>query len=217
MRELWKNNSLTIVMGALFVVFLGGQSVSGWLRHNEEQGEHSAPAIGYGEYLTSGEFLEGVFENWESEFLQMGSFVFLAAFLRQRGSAESKELEAHPDPDPRQAKTPESPGPVLRGGLALKVYSYSMSLAFLGLFLFSFAMHAVNGLRMQNQEAVLHHRPQETLLGYVTGSQFWFESFQNWQSEFLAVAAIVVLSIFLRQKDSPESKAVHEPHAKTGR
>ena len=54
------------------------------------------------------------------------------------------------------------------------------------------------------------------MLDYIRSSQFWFESFQNWQSEFLAIAAMVVLSIHLRQRGSPESKPVDAPHSQTG-
>ena len=55
-----------------------------------------------------------------------------------------------------------------------------------------------------------------TLWNYITGADFWYESLQNWQSEFLAVLAIVVLTIWLRQKGSPESKPVAAPHSATG-
>lgn len=216
MKRVWRNNSLTIVMMALFLVFWAGQSVAGWLHYNEDQREHGDEAVPWSKYVTSGEFLEATGENWESEFLQMAAFVFLAAKLRQKGSAESKEMEGDEE-DPKRDAQPDSPRPVHRGGLALKLYSHSLTLAFVALFLFSFAIHAVGGLRERNEEAAMHGTAPETLVGYVTSSNFWFQSLQNWQSEFMAVAAVVVLSVFLREKDSPESKAVHEPHAKTGR
>jgi hypothetical protein len=214
MGKVWRNHGLTLVMAALFLTFWGGQSIAGWLHHNEDQREHGEPEIAWSQYVRSGDFLESTFENWESEFFQMAAFVFLAGKLRQRGSAQSKEDDGEANqPD----KQPDSPAPVHRGGLALKLYSHSLTLAFVALFLFSFSMHALGGVEQFNEEARAHGTPTESLLGYVTSSAFWFQSFQNWQSEFLAVASIVVLSIFLREKDSPESKPVHAPHGTTGR
>ncbi|HZA13340.1 MAG TPA: DUF6766 family protein [Myxococcaceae bacterium] len=214
-KRVLRDNGLTLVMTALFLVFLLGNSVAGWLHYNEEQRAHGTPEVPWTTYVHSGEFAEAVFENWESEFLQMAAFVFLAAKLRQRGSPESKEDGEEENPE--RDKGPDSPGPVHRGGLALKLYSHSLTLALLALFLFSMAMHAVGGHSAHNEEAAAHGRPLESLLGYVTSSTFWFESFQNWQSEFFSIAMLVVLSIFLREKDSPESKPVREPHSKTGR
>ena len=157
-------------------------------------------------------------ENWESEFLQMFAFVVLTAFLYQKGSAESKSLDEpeEVDRDPRESKK-DAPWPVRKGGLVLKLYECSLSLAFLLLFLMSFILHAVGGAKEYN-ETLREHGSAEVVstLGYIGTSRFWFESFQNWQSEFLAVGAMVVLSIFLRQKDSPESKPVDSPNSKTG-
>ena len=215
MGRLWRENSLTIVMGGLFLVFLVGQSIAGWFDYNEERREHGLAETTWGQYLRSGDFTEAVFENWESEFLQMAAFVFLSAKLRQRGSPESKEEGEEEDPE--RDKTADSPAPVRRGGLALKLYSHSLSLALIALFLFSMAMHAVGGRAAHNQEALAHGQPTQSVLAYAVSARFWFESLQNWQSEFFSVAALVVLSIFLREKDSPESKPIHEPHSKTGK
>jgi hypothetical protein len=106
---------------------------------------------------------------------------------------------------------------VRRGGLVLKLYEYSLSLAFLLLFLISITLHAVAGAADYNQEQSAHGELSAvTPIQYAATSRFWFESMQNWQSEFLAIAAVVVLSIFLRQRGSPESKPVDSPHAETG-
>ena len=67
-----------------------------------------------------------------------------------------------------------------------------------------------------NEEQTEHGEQAVSLLGFVGTSQFWFESFQNWQSEFLAVGTLAVLSIWLRQRGSPESKPVAAPHQETG-
>lgn len=217
MRRVLRDNALSIVMFGLFVVFWGGQSVAGWKQHNEDQREHGLSAVGWSDYLRSGAFLESTFENWESEFLQMAAFIMLSAVLIQRGSAESKDPDsARDDADPPVNTTPEAPAPVHRGGLILKLYSHSLGIALGSLFVLSFALHAVTGVANYNEEAGAHGQPTITIVAYVASATFWFESFQNWQSEFLSVGVLVVLSIFLRQKGSPESKPVHASHATTG-
>jgi hypothetical protein len=170
-------------------------------------------------YLRSGHFGEAVFENWESEFLQMAAYIVLTVFLFQKGSAESKDPEKTESTDakPEQvAKKKNVPWPVRKGGFILKLYKNSLLIAFGLLFLMSFSLHAVEGARQNCSEEQFHQKPCDSLIEYATGSQFWFESFQNWQSEFLAVGSIVVLSIFLRQQGSPESKPVVAPHNSTG-
>lgn len=224
-RKRWlRDNGLSLVMFGLFLLFLVGQALSGWRRYNQEQQDHGQPAVALIAYLGSGDFLEATFENWESEFFQMAAFLVLSAFLVQRGSAESKppseqeQEDEEEEAEERKLKRPpaSAPWPVHRGGLALALYSRSLSLALFGLFLMSFALHAVTGQVKHNEEARQHGGELLTVGGYLASSTFWFEAFQNWQSEFLSVAALVVLSIFLRQKGSPESKPVHAPHAQTG-
>jgi hypothetical protein len=213
LSRLWHRCGLSLVLGALFVIFLAGQTLAGWRHYNEENSGHGVPELGLAAYLQTGAFGEAAFENWESEFLQMGLYVVLTVFLFQKGSAESKDPEAR---ESKAGQIEKAPWPVRRGGLALLVYSHSLSLAFFTLFLLAFAGHAICGLAAANEEAVLHGRPVMTLPGYLTSSQFWFESLQNWQSEFLAIFAIVVLSIWLREKGSPESKPLEASHSQTG-
>jgi hypothetical protein len=214
-----RDNGLSLVLFTLFIVFLIGQALAGHRHYNEEQVEHAQQTVTLGEYLTSGEFLEATAENWESEFLQMGVYVIFTAFLFQRGSAESKKIGESEavDRDPRRSRNKQNaPWPVRRGGWILSLYSNSLSLAFLFLFVASFVLHAFGGTAARNEEALTHGGQPVSVLEYVRSSQFWFESFQNWQSEFLAIAAMVVLSIFLRQRSSPESKPVDAPHRQTG-
>ena len=90
------------------------------------------------------------------------------------------------------------------------------AIAFALLFLATFVLHARGGALDYSEEQLQHGGAPVTTLEYMGTSRFWFESFQNWQSEFLAVFAIVFLSIFLRQRGSPESKPVDEPHTSTG-
>ena len=219
MRKILRENGLSIVLGLLFLLFLGAQAVVGMYEYNHEQQLHGQPTVDFTGYLATSHFLEATMENWESEFLQMFAFVVLTAFLFQKGSAESKKPdEAEPvDRDPRKSrKKKDAPWPVRKGGPILTLYEYSLSLAFLLLFLLSFALHAIGGAREYNQNQQEHGRHEElSTIEYMGTSRFWFESFQNWQSEFLAVGAMVVLSIFLRQRGSPESKPVDSPHSAT--
>ncbi len=222
MRRFLRENGLTIVwLGMFFVAFIFGQSYFGFREYNEDQREHGQPAVGYAEYLTTPHFVEATMENWESEFLQMFLFIVLTACLYQKGSAESKKLDEKEevDRDPRLARDKkDAPWPVRRGGLVLKLYEYSLSLAFLVLFLACFFLHAAGGARQYNEDQAEHRRPERvTTLGYLATTRFWFESFQNWQSEFLAVGAMVYFSIYLRQRGSPESKPVDAPHSQTGK
>jgi hypothetical protein len=211
---MWREHGLTFVLMGLFVVTLFGQIYTGWKDYNEEQRQHDGAPIGLGGYLGTGHFGEATFENWESEFLQMSAYVLLTVFLFQKGSAESKppDRKVEVDADPRHAEHPESaPWPVRRGGLALVLYEYSLTLAFAALFLASFALHAALGIGQYNSVRLDHGEPAQSVVEYMTSWRFWFESFQNWQSEFLSLAAMVVLSIFLRQRGSPESKPVAAP------
>jgi hypothetical protein len=149
----------------------------------------------------------------------MFGYVVLTSFLFQKGSAESKDPDKPEavDRDPREsADKEEAPGPVRKGGFSLLLYENSLSLTFLLLFLLSFWLHAVGGAGEYSQEQVEHGSSPISTLAYLGTSRFWFESFQNWQSEFLAIGAMVVLSIFLRQRGSPESKPVDSPYSETG-
>ncbi|WP_320538086.1 DUF6766 family protein [Pseudarthrobacter sp. IC2-21] len=203
----------------LFVVFFGGMILSGAASYSEDQLAHGQEAVSVFQYLGTGAFVEATFENWESEFLQMGMYVVLTAYLFQKGSSESKPIgkDAPQDQDPRTAKQgPDTPWPVRRGGWVLKVYEHSLSGLFFLLFLGSMIGHALGGAADYSEEQLAHGQEPVTVLEYLGTSRFWFESFQNWQSEFLAVAVIVGASVYLREIRSAESKPVAEPHYETG-
>ncbi|MEQ4520953.1 DUF6766 family protein [Pseudarthrobacter sp. B907] len=219
MRKWAKEHGLLLANIGLFLVFFGGMVVSGAADYSEDQVSHGQSAVGIFEYLGTGAFLEATFENWESEFLQMGMYVILTVFLFQKGSSESKPIgtKAPQDEDPRHATIKAAtPWPVRRGGWVLKLYEHSLSIMFALLFLMSVVLHAVGGSEEYSQEQQAHGQPGVTVLGYLATSRFWFESFQNWQSEFLAVAVLVGASVYLRERGSPESKPVAEPHYETG-
>jgi hypothetical protein len=219
MRSWLRDHGLLLVNAGLFGVFLVGMALAGVDAYNGDQQSHGEPTVSLGAYLQTGDFVEAVFENWESEFLQMGMYVVLTAYLFQRGSSESKPIEgnAPQDADPRLAdKRKPVPWPVRRGGWVLAVYEHSLSSLFFLLFLASIALHATGGARAYSAEQLAHGEPAVSVWTYLRTAQFWFESFQNWQSEFLAVAVIVGASVYLRERGSAESKPVAEAHHATG-
>ena len=218
MSRFWRNNGLSLVLFAMFAITLAGQSMVGHRYENEQRQEHGKPAESWGEYVASPAFLEVTMENWESEFLQMSVYVLLTVFLFQKGSSESKdpdgpkeEVDREPDP-----KRKGAPWPVRKGGVVLALYRNSLGLALALLFLVSFVLHAIGGAGEYNEEQASHGHAPVSVIGYLGTSRFWFESLQNWQSEFLAIFSMVVLSIFLRQHGSPESKPVDAAHDETG-
>lgn len=220
MPKFLRENGLSLVIALLFVGTLVGQVVSGHGAYNDDQRDHGEEPVTLGEYLRTGHFVEATAENWESEFLQMFLYVLLTAWLYQKGSSESRKLDAEnpQDRDPREhRRRPNAPKVVRKGSdLALKLYENSLSIAFLLLFLVSLWLHARGGLAEHNEELRAHGDPPVSLGEFTTDPEFWFQSMQNWQSEFLSLLAMVVLSIWLRQRHSPESKPVDAPHTETG-
>lgn len=218
MARLFKNNGLTVVLMLLFLGSLIGQWLAGVRFENEELLRHGEEPIGAIAFLSDPQFLSAVFENWESEFLQMSAFVVLTTFLFQKGSAESED----PDTPPRDGRLDlisrrrGAPAALRKGPAARWLYAHSLGIALLILFVVSFILHWLFSARHAAEEAGLHGAAADTFGQYLTSPQLWFESFQNWQSEFLSTAVLVVLSIWLRQKDSPESKPVTAPHRETG-
>jgi len=218
MKKFLRNNGLSIVFFTLFLLSLIGQIIAGAKEHNEEILDMGGVPITTLQYLTSGHFLQATFENWESEFLQMLLFLVLSMFLFQKGSAESKDpdkKEEDVDKEPNPKKK-DAPWPVKKGGFWLTIYKHSLCYAFAVLFIFSFILHLRGSLRDYNDEQILKHLPTESTSEYLSNPRFWFESFQNWQSEFLSIFAIIVLSIFLREQYSPQSKPVDSPDSETG-
>ncbi len=218
MKRFLRNNGLSITFLGFFFIAICGQVFTGLKQYNQEMQDLGGTQVALPQYLTSGHFLESTFENWESEFLQMALFVTLTMFLYQKGSSESKdpdkeEEEVDREPNPRKKNVP---WPVKKGGIILSIYKHSLCYSLFLLFLISFGMHWYGSLVEYNEEQILKGKPAESAIRYLSNSKFWFESFENWQSEFLSVFAIVVLSIFLRQQHSPQSKPVDAPHSETG-
>ncbi len=180
--------------------------LTGWAAHNQALVDHRGTPLSLLGYLHSGDFSSAVFENWESEFLQMAAYVMLTAFLFQRGSAESRDPDGTDEP---RAARPH--------GLLASLYAYSLGIALTLFFIASFLLHLLGSHRAAVDEAALHGTLPSSLVEHLASAQFWFESFQNWQSEFLATATLVLLSIVLRFRGSPESKHVDTANSETGR
>jgi hypothetical protein len=217
MKTVLRNNGLSITFFVLFVISLIGHLFTGLAQHNQEMQDEGGKQTEMVQYLTSGHFLQSTFENWESEFLQMWLFVVLTIFLYQKGSSESKDPEgAEEEVDKEPVAKEDAPWPVRSGGFILKLYKHSLSLVLLLFFILSFLLHWYGSMKDYNEEQALHNKPMESAMQYLGNSRLWFESFQNWQSEFLSVFAIIVMSIFLREKGSPQSKPVDAPHGETG-
>jgi len=217
MRRVLRDNSLSIMAFGLFGLFLVGQAVAGHEVYQRDLEAHGQRSIDFATYLLSGHFIEATFENWESEFLQMGALVLLSVYLYQKGSPESKdpdadeEVDRHADPS-----RPGAPWAVRSNRIVRILYENSLGLALLGLFALSLVLHVLGGVAEYNREQEAHGDAGISAFAFVGTPEFWFQSMQNWQSEFLSVGALVVLAIFLRQRGSPESKPVDEPDSTTG-
>jgi hypothetical protein len=217
MKTFLRNNGLSICFLILFLVSMAGQIIFGFKEHNKELLEDGSTVITLSSYLTSGHFIQATFENWESEFLQMGLFVLFTIFLVQKGSSESKdpnkseEVDREPNPNRKDAPWPDK-----AGGILLQLYKHSLTIVLLLLFIVSFLFHFYGSLKDENELLALKGLPVESAYEYLGDSRFWFESFQNWQSEFLSIFAIIILSVYLRQIGSSQSKPVDAPHMETG-
>ena len=208
-----RDNGLTITLALAVTASIALMLLAGWRAFNEDQALHGEPAIGLVAYAGSGDFLSALFENWESEFLQMAVYVCLTAILIQRGSAESR--------DPDEGAPGASPL-VLRARSRLRragawIYSYSLGIVLAILFALCFVGHLFESARKAAEAALPHHAASPTPWEHLGSAAFWFESMQNWQSEFLSTAVLVMLSIWLRYHGSPESKEVDAPHSATGK
>jgi hypothetical protein len=214
-----RDRGLTLALLGFFFITLLGQMVAGFHEYNATQQEHGEMPVSIAGYFGTGHPWEALFENWESEFLQMAVFVLLTTVLIQKGSPESRRpgVKELFDLDPRDfAHNPDAPWPVRRGGWVLRLYENSLGIAFVLLFLLSWGGHAAGGFAEYAEDQAAHGQGLVSFGEYLVSPRFWFESFQNWQSEFLSIAAMVWLSVYLRQRWSPESKPVHASHDDTG-
>ena len=221
MRRFARENSLSLVFLGFFVLAVAGQAIAGWNEFNDEAAAHKEAAISLGRYLTSSSFGNALLENWQSEYLQFTLYILLTVWFVQRGSPESKELgkeggESDEDQLVGEHARPDSPGWAKIGGLRTRLYSNSLVTVMVTIWLLSWFGQSVTGWSEFNADQITHHEPTVNWLGYLGTASFWEATLQNWQSEFLAVGSMAVLSIYLRQRGSPESKPVCAPHDATG-
>jgi hypothetical protein len=216
-----RDQSLSLFFLGLFLLTLVGQSVAGWKSFNEEQLQHGSAAISYGRYLVSSDFGQAVTENWQSEYLQFVTFILATIWLVQRGSSESKQVRARGRESDEKQKVgsqaqSDSPRWARVGGWRTTLYSNSLVLIMLVIFFGSWFAQSATGWTKYNAEQREHDQASVSWAGYVTRSNFWESTLQNWQSEFLAVGTMAVYTIYLRQRGSPESKPVGASHEETG-
>ena len=220
MRAFLKDNGLSVGFGLLFLATLVGQAISGHDAVDHDALLHHGDPIGLGRYVTSSLFWADVMENWQSEYLQFTLYIFATIHLIQRGSNESKEPgRAGRESDEEQLvgehAGPASPRWAAIGGLRTAVYSNSLLLVMAGIWMASWLAQSISGRIAYNADQLDHQAPPVSWPTYITTSDFWNRTLQNWQSEFLAVGSMVILSVYLRQRGSPESKPVGAPHEAT--
>jgi hypothetical protein len=220
--RLWlRNNSLSLFFLLLFLITVFAQSLAGQRAYNQEQLEHDSPTISYARYLVSSDFGQAVMENWQSEFLQFTFFIMATVWLVQRGSNESKKPEdIGLESDEKQLMGPHaqqnSPAWAKVGGVRRWAFSNSLLLVMTAIFFASWFAQSATGWTKYNEEQRDHDESAVSWSAYVTRADFWEDTLQNWQSEFLAVGTMAVFTIYLRQRGSPESKPVGAAHQETG-
>ncbi len=212
---------LTLAFGLLFALALAGQFFTGHAEFNNQQVQEGLASVSLAQYLFSSAFAVDIAENWQSEYLQFLLYIWATVWLAQRGSSESKKpddvgLESDEQQLVAEHSKADSPPWSRRRGWRLQIYSSSLALAMGTIFVLSWLAQAVAGRISFNAERLSALQDPVSLGSYLTSAEFWNRTLQNWQSEFLAVASMVVLSMFLRQRGSPESKPVGSPHAATG-
>src|SRR5919112_2123181 len=221
MKRALRDNGLSLAFGVLLVLALVGQAISGVAEYNNQASADGVDQISLLQYLGTSDFGVDVAENWQSEYLQFLLFVFFTVWLVQRGSPESKELdrvgrESDEDQQVGDYAEPDSPKWARAGGWRLAVYSRSLGLVMGALFLGSWVAQSIAGQSAYNEQQLRQLEEPVSWAGYVASADFWNRTTQNWQSEFLAVASMAVLAIYLRQRGSPESKPVGASHLSTG-
>ena len=214
-------NALSLAFGALFFVTLVGQAISGAADFNAQQVVNGLEPVSLFEYVTSSSFGVDVMENWQSEYLQFFLYIFVTIWFVQRGSSESKELhrigtETDEEQKVGRHATPESPRWAKVGGWRTGLYSHSLCAVMGTVFLLSWLAQSIAGASAYNEQQLRQLQDPLPWAEYLVSADFWNRTLQNWQSEFLAVASMAVLAIYLRQRGSPESKPVGAPHSATG-
>jgi len=226
MRRFLREQSLSLAFLALFLAAIAGQAYAGWQDYNNVETSHALMAgetpetISFGHYITTSSFAQAVTENWQSEYLQFTLFILLTVWFIQKGSPESKQPgEEGGESDEQQLvgqhTKRNSPAWAKAGGFRLAIYSNSLVIVMALIWVWSWFAQSVSGWSEHNADLLEHEQPSLSWVGYLGSADFWQTTLQNWQSEFLAVGSMAVLSIYLRQRGSPESKPVGTPHDTT--
>jgi Domain of unknown function (DUF6766) len=221
MRTFLRENGLSLFFATTFLATLTAQSFAGQHTFNAEQVEHGASAVSWWEYVTSVTFWGAVMENWQSEFLQFTVFIGATVWLVQKGSNESKRLEdAGRETEERQRvgrhASERSPRWANVRRWRRRLYENSLLITMSAIFFATWFAQSLNYWRVFNDEQRAHSQATVSWGRYLLDPDFWETTLQNWQSEFLAVGVMVVFTIYLRQRGSPESKPVGAPHDETG-
>jgi len=220
-RRSLRENSLGLFFGAIFVLALIGQALAGHAQYDAQQITQGLEPISLGRYLTSASFAADVAENWQSEYLQFLLYLYATVWLVQRGSPESKPLEdvgTESDEDQLVGAHAQASSPAWAraGGWRTAVYSRSLGLAVGAVFAASWLAQSIAGWASYNEQQLGDLQAPLSWSAYLASPDFWSRTFQNWQSEFLAVGSFAVFAVYLRQRGSPESKPVGAPHGATG-
>jgi Domain of unknown function (DUF6766) len=215
-----RENSLSLFFGMILLATVAGQSAAGQHQYNADALQHGERPISWTHYVLTPEFGGDLLENWESEFLQFSLYIIATVWLLQRGSNESKELdragrESDEDQQVGRHARPTSPAWAKVTGVRRWIYSNSLMLVMTTIFFLSWFGQSVNGWRAFNNNEDAHKGERISYSQYLVNADFWDRSLQNWQSEFLAVGSMAAFTIYLRQRGSPESKAVGAPHDET--
>jgi hypothetical protein len=216
-----RDNSLSIFFLVIFLASLAGQAIAGHGQFNHDQLLHHGDPISLGRYLTTSQFAADVAENWQSEYLQFTLYIVGTVWLLQRGSPESKPLDKpgrESDEEQRVGRHagPRSPRWARTGGLRTALYENSLLIVMTTIWLASWLAQSIAGVSGYNADQLDHQAATVSWPSYLGSSDFWSRTLQNWQSEFLAVGSMAILSVYLRQRGSPESKPVGAPHDATG-
>ena len=216
-----RDHSLSLFFLAIFLASLVGLAIAGYALHNDDAIAHHGETMSFWRYIRSSDFGNAVMENWQSEYLQFMLFMLATVWLVQRGSPESKAVDEagrgsdHKQKVGRHAR-PDSPEWAKAGGIKTAIYSNSLLIVMSIIFFGSWFAQSVTGWTQFNAQQVEHHQQTVSWLGYVGSADFWEATLENWQSEFLAVGSFAAITVFLRQRGSPESKPVGAPHHSTG-
>jgi hypothetical protein len=221
MRRFVRDNSLSLFFLVIFLAALVGQAIAGHILHNENATAHAGETISIWRYIVSSDFGQAVMENWQSEYLQFMLFMFATVWLLQRGSPESKEpgkegLETLKEQKIGEHAQQDSPEWAKPRGIKTFVYSNSLLIVMSIIFFGSWFAQSVTGWTEFNSQQADHGEAAVSWLSYVGSADFWEATLQNWQSEFLAVGSFAAITVYLRQRGSPESKPVGAPHGSTG-